>query len=157
MNDWIACFHGNELTLHETGNCRFTHDHLHHDTPDLAVVFDGLLLNQQELFQRYHTDDFLSLVTTMQQERPDDFFNDFRGPFTGLYYDKPARRAVVFTNQTGDSAVFYHQSETMQVFSSNYTLLLDFIKKQGVTASFDEQAAHWMLSFGYLIYGHTML
>ena len=157
MNDWIACFHGNELTVHETGTCRFPHDHLNHDDETCAVVFDGLLLNQRELFQQYRTDDFLRLVQSMQAERPDDFFNGFRGPFTGLYYDKPHRRTVVFTNQTGDSAVFYHRSETMQVFSSNYTLLLDFIKNKGVTVSFDEQAAHWMLTFGYLIDGHTMV
>ena len=157
MNDWIACFRSNGVTVHETGTCRFGHDHLNCDTHTAVVVFDGLLLNQKELFGQYHTDDFLTLFTTMQEARPADFFNDFRGPFTGLYYDKVTRRAVVFTNQTGDSAVFYYLSETMQVFSSNYTLLLDFIKKQGVTVTFDEQAAHWMLTFGYLIDSHMMV
>ena len=157
MNDWIACFRSNGVTVHETGTCRFGHDHLNCDTNTAVVVFDGLLLNQKELFGQYHTDDFLTLFTTMQEARPADFFNDFRGPFTGLYYDKVTRRAVVFTNQTGDSAVFYYLSETMQAFSSNYTLLLDFIKKQGVTVTFDEQAAHWMLTFGYLIDSHMMV
>lgn len=158
MNDWIACFDREaRCSVRESGHCRFEHDHLCCDTDQAVMVFDGLLLNQRELFQQYHTDDFRTLVTTMQAARPDAFFNDFRGPFTGLYYDKDTRRAVVFTNQTGDSAVFYHLSETMQVFSSNYTLLLDFIKDKGMTVSFDEQAAHWMLSFGYLIDGHTMV
>ena len=63
MNDWIACFRSNGVTVQETGVCRFGHDHLNCDTDTAVVVFDGLLLNQQELFGHYHTDDFLTLFT----------------------------------------------------------------------------------------------
>ena len=152
MNDWIACFKKDETPIiNEYGNCRFPNDHLNVDTELFTVVVDGLILNKKELFEQYHSDDLLSLALQMHRSKQKDFFNDFRGPFTGLFYDKPTRQAVVFTNQTGDSAVFYHCSDAFQVFSSNYLLLLNFLKENAVKVHFDEKAAHWMLSFGFLI------
>ncbi|MBO6027232.1 MAG: hypothetical protein J6P73_08310 [Bacteroidales bacterium] len=151
MNDWLACFKHNTLTVTESGTCRFKHDHLCNDTDDTTVVVDGLILNQKALFDQYQTTDFAQLVSLMRQAKPDGFFNDFRGPFTGLYFDKQQQRCVVFTNQTGDSSVFYYLSESLQVFSSNFTFLFNFLKTNKVSMTFDEKAAHWMLTFGYLI------
>ncbi|MBR4391759.1 MAG: hypothetical protein IKT08_06615 [Bacteroidales bacterium] len=151
MIDWLAYFTPTNVTVTETGPCRFEHDHLCSDTEDVTVVIDGLILNQKELFQRYGADDFLQLVLTMRHDQPKVFFKEFRGPFTGLYYDKQARQAVVFTNHTGDSAVFHYQSETLQAFSSNFMLLLEFLQREHIDVHFDEKAAHWMLTFGYLI------
>ena len=152
MNDWLAHFDkdGN-FTLDEFGVCRFTHDHLNVDGTFDAIVLDGLILNQRELFRRYKTEDFETLVRRLHSKHPTTFFKYFRGPFTGLYYDKRAKKAIVFTNQTGDSAVFYYKSKKHKVFSSNFNLVLDFLKSHKIKVSLDEKAAHWMLTFGYLI------
>lgn len=137
MNDWLAYFRKDgSFSITESGKCRFEHDHLNVNNEDYAIVVDGLILNQHGLRDQYRTF---------------DFFTEFRGPFTGLYYDKHAQKAVVFTNQTGDSAVFYYLSETLQAFSSNFNMLLDFLHHQQIPIHLDEKAAHWMLTFGYLI------
>ena len=137
MNDWLAYFRKDgSFSITESGKCRFEHDHLNVNNEDYAIVVDGLILNQHGLRDQYRTF---------------DFFTEFRGPFTGLYYDKHAQKAVVFTNQTGDSAVFYYLSETLQAFSSNFNMLLDFLHQQQIPIHLDEKAAHWMLTFGYLI------
>ena len=152
MNDWIARFEPNaDPIIMETGNCRFDHDHLHVDNEQCSVIIDALILNQKALFEQHHTNDFLQLVLSMRHDKPKDYFNDFRGPFTGLFYDKRTRQAEVFTNQTGDSAVFYYLSDQVQVFSSNFSLLVDYLKENHQSLHFDEKAAHWMLTFGYLI------
>ena len=151
MIDWLAYFEGNKLIVKEFGECRFEHDHLMADTGAMTVVIDGLILNQKELFVHYHTDSFLQLVLKMQQEAPNTFFNAFRGPFTGLFFDKNTKKAIVFTNQTGDSAVFYHISDKNQIFSSNFSILLNYLKENQILVSLDEKASHWMLTFGYLI------
>lgn len=156
MNDWLACFgKDGSFSVEESGKCRFEHDHLNVNGVSDAIVIDGLILNEQELFAKYDTRDFETLVRTMREEQPETFFKDFRGPFTGLYYDKKAGKAVVFTNQTGDSAVFYAAFDSQWIFSSNYTLLLNYLKSLKVLVSLDEEAAHWMLTFGYLIGDHT--
>ena len=152
MNDWIARFepHADPIVM-ESGNCRFQHDHLNINNEQCTVVVDALILNQKTLLEQYHADNLLQLVMTMRQAKPKDYFNDFRGPFTGLYYDKMTRQAEVFTNQTGDSAVFYYVNNQVQVFSSNFSLLVDYLKANHLSLRFDEKAAHWMLTFGYLI------
>lgn len=151
MNDWLACFKDKSLNVKEFGVCRFPHDHLLADTDTETVVIDGLILNQKELFDQYQTNDFLQLVLKMRQANQDSFFNDFRGPFTGLFFDKNTGKAVVFTNQTGDSAVFYYLSDNIQIFSSNFSILLNYLKENQIVVSLDEKASHWMLTFGYLI------
>lgn len=156
MNDWLACF-GNDgsFSVEESGICRFEHDHLNVNNEAEALVVDGLILNLHELFERFDVDDFETLVSKMRVADPWSFFKDFRGPFTGLFYDKKAGKAVVFTNHTGDSAIFYYLTEDRCWFSSNYTLLVDTLKTKGVALSLDEVAAHWMLTFGYLINDNT--
>lgn len=151
MNDWLACFKDKSLIINEFGVCRFQHDHLLADTDTETVVVDGLILNQKELFDQYQTNDFLQLVLKMRQADQETFFNDFRGPFTGLFFDKNTGKAVVFTNQTGDSAVFYYLSDDIQIFSSNFSILLNYLKENQIVVSLDEKASHWMLTFGYLI------
>lgn len=137
MNDWLAYFgKDGSFSIAESGKCRFEHDHLNENNEAYAIVVDGLILNHQGPLDPYQSK---------------DFFKAFSGPFTGLYYDKMAQEAVIFTNQTGDSAVFYYLSDTLQAFSSNFNLLLDFLKQQQLPIHLDEKAAHWMLTFGYLI------
>ena len=137
MNDWLAYFSKDgSFSITESGKCRFEQDHQNVNNEAYALVLDGLILNQHEL---------------VDQKQTKDFFTEFRGPFTGLYYDKQAQEAVVFTNQTGDSAVFYYLSDTLQAFSSNFNLLLEFLKKQQIPVHLDEKASHWMLTFGYLV------
>lgn len=156
MNDWIACWKDGLLRIDHPVS-RFEHDQLMADTETFAVVLDGLILNKKELYEQHQCKDLPSLVQQMRQAKPEDFFNEFRGPFTGLFHDKRKQETVVFTNQTGDSAVFYHLSETLQVFSSNFMLLLDYLKSQNIPLTFDEKAAHWMLTFGYLIDDSTFV
>lgn len=137
MNDWLACFEKDgRFSITESGNCRFEHDQLNVNNEDYAIVVNGLILNHQG---------------KLEPDPSYDFFKAFSGPFTGLYYDKRARKAIVFTNQTGDSAVFYYLSDTLQAFSSNFNMLLDFLKQRQLSVHLDEKAAHWMLTFGYLI------
>lgn len=137
MNDWLAYFRKDGgFSIKESGKCRFEHDHLNVNNEEYAVVVDGLILNHQGPLDTHPSK---------------DFFKAFSGPFTGLYYDKQAREAVVFTNQTSDSAVFYYLSESLQAFSSNFNMLLDFLHQQQIPIHLDEKAAHWMLTFGYLI------
>lgn len=172
MNDWIAyfgpqnryrCSSGelkitNEtLTVFESGHCRFPNDRLMVQDERFVIVIDSLILNRKELFENYHTEDFAHLVAIMYREHPDDFFRAFRGPFTGLIYDQEKHRAVVFTNQTGDSAVFCYRHNGIHVFSSNFYLLSQFLKENALPTSFGVQAAHWMLSFGFQIDAATFI
>jgi hypothetical protein len=122
-----------------------------------TIVIDGLILNQKELFEKHQTTDFECLVQKMHELNPKDFFMDFRGPFTGLFYDKNQDAAVVFTNQTGDSAVFHYEDSEINAFSSNFQLLTQFLKENHIKMTFSSKAAHWMLTFGYLIGKETFV
>ncbi len=155
MNEWLVCVENNNPILHVKGECRFANDCILAETYTELVVLDGLILNKKELFEKYQTENLIELVLKMRQMNPNDFFTAFRGPFTGMFFDKKSCQSVVFTNQTGESAVFYYISEKIQIFSSNFTILLDFLKEQKISVLYDEKAAHWMLTFGYLIDGTT--
>ncbi len=172
MNDWIAYFGpqnryrfslgelriaDDNLSVFETGHCRFPKDRLMVHNDRFIMVIDGLILNRKELFNLYQTDDLAHLVVKMHEKNPDDFFQAFRGPFTGLFVEKNTHKAVVFTNQTGDSAVFCYQRGDLSVFSSNFYLLSQFLKENGLPATFGVQAAHWMLTFGFQIDASTFI
>lgn len=172
MNDWLACFgfdkrlvstqsvvrvSCDDIIVFESGECRFPNDRLMTETDRLVIVLDGLILNLKELLDAHHAADLKQLVEMRWAACPERFFNDFRGPFTGLVYDKIRHKAVVFTNQTGDSAVFCYEKENLRVFSSNFDLLSRFLRENRLPVSFNPKAAHWMLTFGFLIDDATFI
>ena len=119
MNDWLAYFtNDGNSAVRETGKCRFEEDHIMMAAPNGILLLNGLILNKKELFDQYHTDRLDVLVNTMFVADPYQFFNQFRGPFTGMVYDRNHERGVVFTNQTGDSAVFYYLSQLVSMLTS---------------------------------------
>lgn len=165
MNDWLAycdkdnsfrfsfgnrCIEHRDITLFETDGCRFHNDHLFCEDEDFIIVVDGLLVNLAEMLIKYGQPDLLHLLKKRYKQQPRDFFAEWRGPFTGLVFDKKDKRYVVFTNQTGDSAVFIYRNESTCVFASNFYHISQFLKENNIPAHFSSKASHWMLTFGYM-------
>lgn len=126
---------------------RFSGDSGIYQSGDIIKFINGVILNLQELLTEHET-----LIQFLNSER---FFPDaFRGPFTGFMCDSSS--ATVFPNQTGDTAVFYYCDGGKFVSSNDFNEIYRYLKKCKIKLSYNEQAARHLLSFGWIIDGHTL-
>ena len=129
---------------------KFLRDKAFFDTPELACVTEGIILNLADLKAEYGASDVNELVQSMYQKEGEEFFSKFIGPFSGALLDKKNNLWLVWTNQVGDKTVYYSTHGGMLSAGSQVNYLIDAFRKAGLSLSFDEQAAYQILTFGFM-------
>lgn len=134
---------------------RFANDKTVSSESDCVFLLDGVLLNKRELLAEYRCETLCSCVKRMH-EKASLFFSEFRGPFTGFYYDRSENCFLAYGNQTGDAALYYHYNGNQISVSSDFNALFDFCKARGEQLTMNPTAVNHMLSFGFLVEGNTV-
>ena len=128
---------------------KFEADKVFENSDDLIMILDGVVLNKQDLFKKYDVSCISELIRKLYSTR-EDFFSEFRGPFCGALYDKKKRCFVIFTNQTGEKAVYYRYDNNSFAAGTNLGLLCDISRNNGRSITPDENAAYMLLTFGVM-------
>lgn len=110
---------------------------------------EGVILNKSDLSAEYGTND-ISHLTFLMRQKNIEFFNDFRGSFSGMYCDRESNKWLVFTSHYGDSAVFYYQHEGRFIVSSSMEWLAEGLRLNKVTYYLNEKAVYYMLTYGFM-------
>ena len=110
---------------------------------------EGVVLNKVELYDKYQVNSISNLTCLMYQEKK-DFFNDFRGSFSGMYCDLPNSKWSFFTNHYGDNAVFYYQHEDKFIVSSSLKWIAEGLKQNKILYAVDEKAVYYLLTYGFM-------
>lgn len=90
---------------------KYLADKLFFETESFIVLLEGVILNKDDLIAEYSCADFKQTVLFMMAARPDDFFDVFRGTFSGAVYFKYYDEWLVFTDHIASRSVFYYQNE----------------------------------------------
>lgn len=129
---------------------KFMNDKAFVETDKLIIIVEGYLLNKAELFGAYAADSVASLAEQMYYHNGEQFFSEFRGAFSGVLYDKSKKVWLVFTNQSGDNALFYSYADTQFFAGSQVNYVIDACKAVKWPLTFDEEAAYQMLTFAFM-------
>lgn len=129
---------------------KFMFDKTFEETEESIMILEGYLLNKKELFEQYHVNSISSLMYSMYYAGDNEFFSAFRGAFSGVFYDKRKDKWLIFTNQTGEKAVFYSVRDGKFLVGSQINYILDACRVLDWELSFDDSAAYHMLTFGFM-------
>lgn len=129
---------------------KFIEDKTFCETDSLILIAEGYLLNKTALFARYGVQSVATLMETMYRAEGEAFFAAFRGAFSGALYDKEKDLCLLYTNHTGDKAVFYTLCGSHFAAGSQVNYVLDACKELDWPLTLDEQAAYQMLTFGFM-------
>ena len=129
---------------------KFIEDKTFCETDSLILIAEGYLLNKTALFARYGVQSVATLMETMYRAEGEAFFAAFRGAFSGALYDKEKDLWLLYTNHTGDKAVFYTLCGSHFAAGSQVNYVLDACKELDWPLTLDEQAAYQMLTFGFM-------
>ncbi len=86
---------------------KFENDKVFSEDDVYIIVTEGVILNSLQLIGKYNARDLKNAVVRMYEQNGDTFFNEFRGSFSGLLYDKKKDKWLIYTNHIGDKQIFY--------------------------------------------------
>ena len=134
---------------------KFLGDKALSSTQDAVCILEGYLLNKIQLFEKYGVSSADELMRVMYQKCGESFFSEFRGEFSGAYYDIGKKQWIVFTNHFGDAPVFYLCENGTFAFASQVNYLTDLCKEQGIKLTFNNTCAYQMLTYGFVATDET--
>ena len=117
---------------------------------DIFVVFNGVMLNRTELEENFHKDTTTGSLIRSMYVQETEFFNQFRGSFSGALYDAPKKKCIIYTNHYGDNAIFYYKNGNIWAAASDLKGLMALLKANNQKLTFDEKAVQYMLTYGYM-------
>lgn len=136
---------------------KFMNDRLFIDNQDYVVVIEGVVLNNHQLVEKYSADNWGHCVQRMYLQNGETFFNEFRGSFSGVFYDKREDKWLIFTDQVGDKQVFYSDTPDGFIFGTEVGYLVDTRKMNNLPVSIDETGCYMSLTHGFCIDDKTLV
>ncbi len=137
---------------------KFMNDRIFQDTDEYFVLVEGVVLNNHELIEQYQTASWVDCVIKMYQTCGDAFFKDFRGSFSGLFYDKKQDKWLIYTNHIGDKQVFlYKLADNDFLFASEIGFIVDTLKANSIAVNLDKTGAYLALTHGFVIEDKTLV
>ncbi|MBS6798854.1 MAG: hypothetical protein KH297_03150 [Firmicutes bacterium] len=130
-------------------NGRFSEDKLFYETKDYFILIDGIVLNKNELLDKYKKS-YVEIILQIYQEDRDELPRSLRGPFSGLIYDKNSDSIFAFTNHTGDGGVFYYAKDSL-IISNNFDWIIQSLKILNISYSLDTNAINYICTFGFML------
>ena len=78
-------------------------------------------------------------------------FRKLRGAFCGYFYDKETDQVTAYTDHVSNKALYYYVDGDRWIFSNYVDLIVRVLRANGIAIHFDETAAKYMLSYGYML------
>ena len=84
----------------------------------------------------------------MLEVRPADFFDAFRGMFSGAVYFKKLRKWLVFSDHIGNKPVFYYAREGQVILGSQLSDITNTMHHNHIPVQLDRNGANQFATFG---------
>lgn len=149
-------FISGDLYLEQSSVNKFIHDKVFNENEFFLILVEGVILNSLDLIKKYKCSNLFDTVCSMYQLNGNSFLNEFRGSFSGVFYDKNKNKKIIYTNQIGDKQVYYSQTGFDFIFGSEINYLTDFYEENMLKYSLNREAAYYLLTYGFMLEDNTL-
>ena len=111
------------------------------------VITEGIILNKNELVN-FDTAKSVTLLSYILNHLSDNYFDKFRGSFSGAHYNSVTKTWVIYTNQLGDKPVFYYHDKSIFICSSSLIAIARALHYLGIKLHMNVDAAYNLLTYG---------
>ena len=135
---------------------KFEKDKVFTEDDEYIIITEGVILNSLKLIEKYKASNFKNAIINMYRKNGETFFEEFRGSFSGLFYDKKKDKWIIYTNHIGDKQIFYYKMRDRIIFGSEINYLVSYMKNNKISYTFDEIGAYFILTYGYMLEDYTL-
>lgn len=137
---------------------KFKDDKVFVDNDDVLFIIDGVILNKKELLSKAGTSDWTSFMLNEYSKDKEKFFHQMRGSFWGIAINKKSGELLAYADHVGSKQLFYSDNQDALIISTNcYNLTKHLRANTPVSPSINEQAAYFVLNYGYTIEDMTIV
>lgn len=138
-------WHIQELLLN-----KFMNDKILYEDDSYLIITEGVILNKCILCQNENVENLAEYIKLQVELGNVEFWNNFRGSFSGAIYYKSEDVWYVYTNHIGDKSVFVWENASKGeiIVSSSIDIILDVLKENDYSYSLNEHAVYNLLTYG---------
>ena len=130
---------------------KFPQDQIFLSYADQVSFLDGYVYNKDEFlcpegFGQWPESFSCSLLKDRTAH-----FRKLRGAFCGYFYDKETDQVTAYTDQVSNKALYYYVDGDRWILSNYVDFIVRVLRANGIPYQFDETAAKYMLSYGYML------
>ncbi|MEF9985483.1 MAG: hypothetical protein RR697_03875 [Malacoplasma sp.] len=128
---------------------KFIDDKIFIENNEIIAITEGVILNKSDLLKKYKCSELFDLIIKLRKSNK-EFFNEFRGSFSGAIYDKKRKNWTIYTNHYGDNAIFYYNKNGTVIIASDINYIITILKKNQIKYSLDEKALYYLLTYSFM-------
>ena len=134
---------------------KFSTDNFVFEDDQVKIVCEGMIVNSEELVNRYHCSGLQDVIRSIMQES--DFaslLQAFHGNYVICCYDKAAGRLYIGNDLLSKRPVYYYEGPTL-LFDSSFFGLTETAKRLGLPLDISQRGAMEMLRVHSFLLDHT--
>lgn len=134
----------------------FPKDQVFLDEKTQISFLDGYVYNKEKL-ETKNAGDWKHAFAGAMQRDAGECLRTLRGGFCGYIYHKQDSVLVAYTDQIATKALYYYADGERWMASSHIPYMVAVLKANGILYHFNETAAKYMLTYGYMLDGSTFV
>ncbi|MDM5211549.1 hypothetical protein QUF94_08860 [Peribacillus sp. NJ4] len=138
-------------------NKKFQNDKIFYENEKYIIITDGILLNSKQLINRYKSENLVETIIKMYEYKGEQFFNEIRGSYSCILFDKKSEKWLIFTDQLGDKKVYFSEVSEGYIIGSRVNDIATVFKANKKPLTLSEDSSLFMLTFGFMIDDNTMV
>lgn len=148
-------FNINDIYIEQRTIDKFKNDKVFQENDDYFILTEGVILNSNELKEKYKCDSLFKTIIKMYIEKGNDFFEEFRGSFSGFFYDKKNNKKIIYTDHIGDKQIFFYNNEESLIFGSEINYIISYFKNNNIHYELDVDSVYFLITYGYMLEENT--
>lgn len=145
-----------EFFMYRLTHNKFMNDKAFHVSDRLCIVFEGVVLNSQFLYEKYKRDSVQACIIHLYEEYGESFIEYIEGSFCGVILDRDSQELHAFTDKIGTRQIYYMNSSEGILISNDLHLMNSFMKSEAISCDLDVESSYCLLSQGFMLGNRTL-
>lgn len=130
---------------------KFPQDQIFLSNADQVCFLDGYVYNKEEFLCAEGFGQWPESFSWSLRKDRTAHFSRLRGAFCGYYYDKENNQITGYTDHVSNRALYYYVDGDRWILSNYLDFIVRVLRANGIEYHFDETAAKYILSYGYML------
>lgn len=136
---------------------KFPKDKIYVSNDRQTIFMDGYIVNKAEFCDGKAAGQWQENFVSSFNKDIREHLLKLRGGFCGYCYDRPMEKLYVYTDHTSNKAVYYYADKNGWMLSSCIAFMVQVLKANNIKYHFNETAAKYMLTYGFMLDGSTFV
>lgn len=149
---------GTKFTIEHRPIRKFANDKFMFETDEYVYLLDGVIFNNHQLMEKYRCADWKDCVVEMHRKDSFTFYNEFRGSFMGLVYNKRQNSWIFYTDHVGDKQIFCSKlKDGGWIIGSEMSYIVNTMRLNNLKMTPNRDAAYMAITIGFVIENNTLV